>query len=53
LDVLNPLIQVSKEFGGFYCRFFYRGFSESSKETRATIEGGDAQGSQSPFLVTK
>jgi hypothetical protein len=53
LDVLNPLVQVSKEFGDFYCRFFYREVSESSKELRATIEGGHAQGSQSPFSVTE
>jgi hypothetical protein len=53
LDVLNPLVQFSQAFGDFYFRFFYREFSESSKEPKATIEGGHAQGSQSPFSMTE
>jgi hypothetical protein len=53
LDVLNPLVKFSKEFGDFYCSFCYMEVSESSKEPKATIEGGYAQGSQSPFLVTE
>jgi hypothetical protein len=42
LNVLNPLEKFSKEFGDFYCNFFYREVSESFRELRATIEGGHA-----------
>jgi hypothetical protein len=53
LDVLNPLAQFSKEFGDFFCRFFYLEVSGSSRELRATIEGGHAQMSPSLFSVTE
>jgi hypothetical protein len=53
LDVLNPLVKFSKAFGDFYCMFFYREVSESSREPKATIERGHAQMSPSPFSVTE
>jgi hypothetical protein len=50
---MNPLVYFSKEFGDFYCRFFYIEVSESSRELRATVEGGHAQMIPSPFLVSE
>jgi hypothetical protein len=53
LDVLNPLEQFSKTFGDLFCRFFYFEVSGSSRELRATIEGGHAEMNPSPFSVTE
>jgi hypothetical protein len=50
---MNPLVQISKAFEDFYFRFSYKEVSKSSREIRVTIEGGHAQGSQSPFSVTE
>jgi hypothetical protein len=50
---MNPLALFSKEFGDFICRFCNIEVSESSRELRATIEGGHGQGGQSPFSVIK
>jgi hypothetical protein len=53
LDVLNPLAQFSKAFGDFFCSFFYFDVSKSSRELRATFDGGHAQMSPSLFFVTE
>jgi hypothetical protein len=53
LDVLNPLALFSKEFGDLYCIFYTIEVSGSSRELRATIEGGHAQMSPSLFYVTE